>query len=193
MALPPDTRTLVWTVPIRRGPWCLAALVVVNLFFNDTGGKVHRYIGYAAAAVVALRLIYGLVHRRGPSGLRPPSPSACRAHLRAMCSGEVARAAGHNPLGAAMTFALWSLVLLLALSGWVSRWDLFWGDDWPIVIHEILTIVLQVCIVTHLLGVIASSLLERQNLVRAMVDGRKQVDEVPGRDGRASAAEVTHR
>lgn len=92
-----------------------------------------------------------------------------------------------------MTFALWSLVLLLALSGWVSRWDLFWGDDWPIVIHEILTIVLQVCIVTHLLGVIASSLLERQNLVRAMVDGRKQVDEVPGRDGRASAAEVTHR
>ena len=35
---------------------------------------------------------------------------------------------------------------------------------------------LQVCVVLHLLGVVVSSVLEKQNLARAMISGKKYVD-----------------
>jgi cytochrome b len=153
----------------------LAALVLFNLF-NDSGSKLHRYVGYAAAVFVAIRLLYALVERTGPAALHVPRPRECWLHLREMLTGRATRLPGHNPLGAAMTLLLWTLVLLLMLTGWISRWDRFWGADWPQDIHTFISVVLQVCVIVHLLGVAASSVLERQNLVRAMIDGRKQVD-----------------
>ena len=71
---------------------------------------------------------------------------------------------------------LWSLVLFLALSGWISRWDRFWGADWPLELHAWLSFALQVSVVLHLGGVAVSSALERQNLVRAILTGSKYVD-----------------
>lgn len=174
----------VWSLSVRIAHWSLATLVIFNLF-NDSGGEVHRYAGYAAAAVVALRLLYGVVGRAGPAQLHLPWPAECWAHLREMLTGRVPRLAGHNALGTAMSLLLWTLVLLLALSGWVSRWDRFWGEDWPQDIHSLLSTILQVCVILHLLGVVVSSLLERQNLVRGMIGGRKLVD-VPHQGERIS-------
>jgi len=68
------------------------------------------------------------------------------------------------------------LVLFLALSGWISRWDRFWGADWPLELHAWLSFALQVSVVLHLGGVAVSSALERQNLVRAILTGSKYVD-----------------
>jgi cytochrome b len=171
-----STLRLVWAWPVRIAHWSLAALVVFELFY-DSGGKLHRYAGYAAAAIVALRLIYGITTRSGAARLHLPRASACLAHLREMSGGRVARLAGHNPLGAAMSLLLWTLVLLLALTGWISRWDRFWGEDWPIDLHAALSYALQVCVVLHLAGVALSSYLERQNLVRGMLSGKKLVDD----------------
>lgn len=178
VSAPPTFYTRVWALPVRIAHWSLAALILFDLF-NDSGGKVHRYAGYAAAAVVALRLLYGIIKRSGPARLAVPRPSECWAHLREMLTGRVPRLAGHNPLGAAMTLVLWALVLLLALTGWISRWDRFWGEDWPQDLHSWLSWILQVCVVLHLLGVAAGSLLERQNLVRGMINGKKYVDTDP--------------
>lgn len=161
---------------MRIAHWTLALLVVVNLFFNDTGGKPHRYLGYAAAAVVGLRLLYGLLGPDSAAALRWPSPGACLAHGRAMLRGQVTRSAGHNPLAAAMTLTLWLLVLLLGLTGWISRWDRYWGEDWPLEIHAALVLALEACVILHLCGVALSSLLEKQNLVKAMFSGNKWVD-----------------
>ncbi len=167
----------IWALPVRIAHWSLAALVVFELFY-DSGGKPHRYAGYAAAAIVALRLIYGITTHSGPARLQLPQASACLAHLREMSGGRVARLAGHNPLGAAMSLLLWTLVLLLALTGWISRWDRFWGDDWPVDLHAVLSCAVQVCVVLHLAGVALSSYLERQNLVRGMLSGKKHVDDI---------------
>ena len=175
---PSSFYTRVWALPVRIAHWSLAALIFFDLF-NDSGGKVHRYAGYAAAAVVMLRLLYGIIERSGPTRLTLPKPSECWAHLREMLTGRVPRLAGHNALGAAMTLLLWTLVLLLALTGWVSRWDRFWGEDWPLDLHSWLSCILQVCVVLHLLGVAVGSILERQNLVRGMISGGKYVDMDP--------------
>ncbi len=171
-----SAQQLIWRWPVRLAHWTLATLVIVNLF-NDDGSKLHRYIGYAAVAVVVLRLLYGWFGRDGPARPHWPGFRSMREHVLSMLRGEVTRPAGHNPLGGAMTLTLWALVLLLGLSGWVSRWDMFWGDDWPHELHESFVIVLQVCVLLHLGGVLISSVLERQNLVRAMLTGRKRVDE----------------
>jgi len=166
---------MVWSVPIRLLHWSLAAIVFYNLFFNASGEKPHRTAGYAAAGLVGLRALYALL----AAGGRWPLPrwSDLRAHVGAMVRGEPIRHARHNPLGAAMALTMWALVLGLALSGWVSRWDRFWGEDWPIEIHSYLSLALQICVALHVLGVAASSLLERQNLVLAMITGRKQLDQ----------------
>lgn len=165
----------MWALPVRGAHWILAGLVLYNLW-ADTG-PAHRFAGYAAAAVVLLRLLAGLCCGASHSvRLRWPGLAACRAHGRQILAGRVASRAGHNPLGAAMSLAIWGLVLLLGLSGWISRWDRFWGEDWVADLHSGLATALEILVVCHLIGVLASSVVERQNLAWAMVTGRKRVD-----------------
>jgi cytochrome b len=173
----------VWSIPVRIAHWTLATLVLIDLF-NDPGGEPHRLIGYAALAVVVLRLSYGTWSSHEASRVGLPRVRECSQHLRGMLRGRVVRERGHNPLGALMALLIWTLVVLLALTGWVSRWDRYWGEDWPIEIHAWLAQGLQACIVLHLVGVLTSSLIERQNLVRGMVSGNKYVD--AGREGLTS-------
>ena len=77
------------------------------------------------------------------AGCGPRSPAArpaCAASSRRFAghSRTCARARrappGHDPLGVWMIWLLWSLVLLLGVTGWMSRLDAFWGDDG---IHEV--------------------------------------------------------
>ena len=110
-----------------------------------------------------LSTFYAIIERSGPARVHLPTPRECWNHLRQMFAGQVARVAGHNPLGAAMSVLLWSLILFLALSGWISRWDRFWGADWPRELHAWLSVALQASVVLHLTGVAISSALERQN------------------------------
>ncbi len=165
----------VWAWPVRVAHWSLVLLFAYAML-NDSGDQWHRYAGYAAAAVVGLRVLYGLRRHAGAARIQLPGLAAAVAHVREMRSGQVTRPNGHNPLGAAMSLLLWMLVLLLALSGWVSRWDRYWGEDWPIVVHAVLAYAMLACVVAHLAGVILSSVLEKQNLVRAMLTGQKLVD-----------------
>jgi cytochrome b len=73
-----------------------------------------------------------------------------------------------------MIWLLWSLVLLLGVTGWMSRLDAFWGDDGIRDIHAGLARALLVAVAVHLSGVVAMSLRWRENLVAAMLTGRKR-------------------
>ena len=165
----------VWSLPVRIAHWSLAVLVLIELF-NDAGDKAHRYLGYAALLIVVLRVAYGFFSRNEAARVSLPSLRHGSEHLRSMLRRDVARERGHNPLGALMGLTIWMLVALLGLTGWLSRWDRFWGEDWPIDWHAWLSRALQVCVVLHLLGVVVSSVLEKQNLARAMISGKKYVD-----------------
>ena len=75
---------------MRIAHWSLAALVFLDLA-DDSGGKLHRWAGYAAAGVVGLRLVYAAVERSGPARVHLPRRvragaicgKCCRAALRA--------------------------------------------------------------------------------------------------------------
>lgn len=87
-------------------------------------------------------------------------------------AGRSTHHAGHNPLGQYAVYIMWLLITLLGLTGWLSRTDQYWGEDWPVDMHIMLSFLLQGMVVLHLLAVVVMSVLERRNLIRGMLNGK---------------------
>jgi cytochrome b len=165
-----DGRVAVWDLAVRLLHWSLAALVLFD-FYQDDGGWPHRWIGYAAAGVVVARLSWA-VFASGAASVAALKPSLARtlAYLR----DGAPRTPGHDPLGLWMIWLLWALVLLLGVTGWMSRLDAFWGDDLIRDVHAALAQALLIAVAVHLSGIAAMSWRWRENLIAAMLGGRKR-------------------
>lgn len=176
----------VWDPVVRLTHWSVAALVLWDLY-EDSGGPLHRNLGYAAACLVLVRLAWGMVGS-GAGNLREwlPGASGVVAYVRAAVGGHPPRYLGHNPLGALMMLVLWVLILALAATGWMSRLDMFWGEDWPKDIHGVLAYVLLALVVLHIAAAVLMSRFHKENLVLSMVTGKKPA--APDQ-GKPSAAE----
>jgi cytochrome b len=48
---------------------------------------------------------------------------------------------------------------------------MYWGEDFPVQMHEILSDLLQVMVVLHLLAVLLMSRLQNKNLIKAIIKG----------------------
>lgn len=166
----PRGHVKAWGIVVRLLHWSLAALVLVDLFHDD-GGWSHRLIGYGATGVVFARLLWAAL-AGGADGLATLKPSlpGTLAYLR----GGAPRGAGHDPLSLWMIWLLWSLVLLLGITGWISRLDAFWGDDGIREVHAWLAQALLIAVAVHLCGIAAMSWRWRENLSAAMLTGWKR-------------------
>ncbi len=107
-----------WDPLVRITHWGIAAAVVANGVFTEGGSQVHVWIGLALAALLALRLAWGLI---GPTEARftafPPSPRRALAHVRDIVAGRHVSHRSHNPLGALMAYALWATLAVVIASG----------------------------------------------------------------------------
>jgi cytochrome b len=169
-------RVPVWDAAVRVCHWALAALVAFDLW-RDDGDYVHRVAGYVAVGVVLARLAWAAL--RGRHGLRP-SFASTRAYVTLLGQGRPPRSPGHDPLGLWMVWLLWTLVLLLGLTGWMSRLDMFWGDERVELVHSWLADALLVAACVHVAAVVAMSWVWRENLPAAMVTGRKRAVQPAG-------------
>jgi len=160
-----------WDAIVRLSHWTLAALVVFDLVYDD-GGYTHRMVGYGAAVVVLLRLGWAAV--RGHS--LKPSIAETRVYVRQLIAGKPPRSPGHDPLGLWMVWLIWVLVLLLAVSGWASRLDMFWGDERVEEVHTVFADLLMLAVAVHVLAVIVMSVIWKENLPAAMVTGNKRAE-----------------
>jgi len=160
-----------WDAIVRLSHWTLAALVVFDFVYDD-GGYTHRMVGYAAAVVVLLRL--GWAAARGHS--LKPSIAETRVYVRQLIAGKPPRSPGHDPLGLWMVWLIWVLVLLLAVSGWASRLDMFWGDERVEEVHSVFADLLMLAAAVHVLAVVVMSVILKDNLPAAMVTGNKRAE-----------------
>jgi cytochrome b len=172
----PRAHVLAWDIVTRLCHWALAALVITNLV-RDDGDYFHRVLGYGAVAVVLLRLTWAALSRsRGRLAYLRPSISQSIRYIRLLLKGRPPRSIEHDPLAIWMVWFVWLLVLLLGVSGWMSRLDAFWGDDDVHFAHALLADMLLVAIVVHVGAVAIMSLVWRDNLAGSMITGWKRRD-----------------
>jgi len=176
-AMQPDAHPMVrvWDIFVRLFHWSLVASFIAAWLTRHGNEDIHHLAGYAAAALVGLRVVWGVVgthYARFRQFTR--GPLTVLSYLRDIATGREARYIGHNPAGAAMILALLIAMAGTALTGWMMTTDQFWGVEWVGKTHERLADGLLILVALHVAGVIVASIRHRENLVRAMFTGRKR-------------------
>ena len=165
----------VWDPVVRVFHWSLAVSFATAWLTADDAGQAHEAAGYAAAALVIMRTLWGFfgtLYARFTQFVRPPS--AIVGYLTAATRGAEPRDLGHNPAGGAMIAALLIVIAGVATTGWMYTLDAFWGVKWVEATHEALANLLLAMVALHVAGVLLASFRHRENLVRAMIVGRKR-------------------
>lgn len=202
----------VWDPLIRIGHWVLVAAFATAYFTEGEPEWLHVWAGYAIAATVAVRVVWGFL---GPRRARfsdfVTGPGRVLSYLRHLLTGRAERHLGHSPAGGAMTVALLMALAVTAFSGmallaaeegegplagliaaqaperkieaWSEAYDYEGhgeeekeGSEVWEEVHEIAANVTLALVLLHLGGVLVASIVHRENLVRAMVTGRKRSD-----------------
>lgn len=170
-----ETSRPVWDLFVRVFHWSLVSCVLLNQFVLEAGEVPHRWVGYAATALVVARIVWGFIGSRYARFTDFfPTPGRIARHLRALRSGQAGFHWGHNPLGALMMVALMGLVLALGVTGWMQGLDAYWGEEWLQNLHEVIGEVLLVLAGLHAAAALVMGRMERTRLVKAMVTGVKE-------------------
>lgn len=173
-----STKTVqVWDLGVRLFHWSLLAMVTAA-YLTENFRKIHRYLGYAVLALIGFRLVWGFIgshHARFINFI--PGPARLIAYLRDIVAGREQRHLGHNPAGAAMIVALLVTLGAVGATGYMMGMDRYFGQSWVENAHKTLVDGLLVLVAFHLGGVILASYRHSENLVRAMLTGRKPLDD----------------
>lgn len=167
-------RVLVWDAPVRVFHW-LMVLTFAGAWLTAESERwrmVHVNLGYTMAGLVVFRLLWGVFgtrHARFTQFVR--GPAAVAGYLKSLLRGRPEHHAGHNPAGAIAIVALLLLAVAVPATGWALFNDL--GGHWLEDVHEGVANAMMALVAVHVAAVAISSWLHRENLVAAMVTGRK--------------------
>jgi len=163
----------VWDLPTRVFHWLLFAAVAVAYLTGgeDEGGQftLHVAAGYLIAALLTFRIVWGFLgseHSRFRDFI--PTPTRVKEHVQGLLAGKPKHYAGHNPVGGIAIFAMIAILIATLYTG------LFGGGE---ELHETFANLILIVAILHVLGVTAESLLTGENLVPAMIHGRKNLPE----------------
>lgn len=171
----PPAMVTVWDPFVRVFHWTLVILFAVAFLSGDDFETLHIATGYALLALIGMRVVWGFIgtrHARFSDFVR--GPSEVMTHLRDMLRFRARRYIGHNPAGGAMVIALLLALLGTGASGFLMTTDAFWDVKWVEEVHEALAYATLGLVILHVIGVLAASLEQRENLIQAMLSGRKR-------------------
>ncbi|MXN63620.1 cytochrome B [Stappia sp. GBMRC 2046] len=165
----------VWDPLVRIFHWALAATFAIAWLTGDELKTLHEATGYAIAGLLGVRIVWGIV---GTKYARFSDfiyrPSAVAGYLADTARLKAKRYIGHNPAGGAMVVALIVTIGGICATGIMMTTDAYWGVEWVEEVHEALANFALLLVGLHLAGVAVASFEHRENLVRAMVTGRKR-------------------
>ena len=194
----------VWDIVVRAGHWSLVVLFTAAYLSGEIEVEtLHAWAGYAILAIVLFRILWGFVGTKYArfsdfvAGWR-----ATADYARSLLAFRPKHYLGHNPLGGWMIVALLATLLLVCWSGLEvyavqgkgplaqttltpiaearahddeggkGSHENLWED-----VHEALANFCLFLILLHVSGALGASLIHRENLVRAMVTGKKRLRE----------------
>jgi len=169
-------RVKVWDLAIRLFHWTLVIAIAVAFLSSEEDSTLnnwHVLSGWIAAVLIVFRLAWGFIggeHSRFSDFIHP---SGIPHHITSLIRGQREATLGHNPLGAV------AVVALLALTA-ATVWTGAFGGEAAEDLHELVAWALLAMVALHVVAVIAMSILEKENLVRAMVTGDKPAARHPG-------------
>lgn len=191
----------VWDLVVRFGHWSLAALFLTAYLTEGKPMWLHSSAGYGVLIVIAFRVLWGFIgttHARFRDFAYPPREVI--VYLKSLLARHPRHYLGHNPAGGAMVFALLLSLCCTAGSGMglyaaengrgpvaaaaallrgeglspSGKYRRIGGEDFWEESHEFLANATLCLVLLHVGGVLASSLAHRENLIRAMLTGRKR-------------------
>lgn len=165
----------VWDPFVRLFHWSLVGLFAFSYATGDEWKSAHVVSGYLIGSLIAMRVLWGLFgseHARFVNFIY--SPVTVLSFLADTARMRAKRYIGHNPAGGAMVIALLLTVGGIATTGYMMTTDAYWGIEWVEDTHKILVNVALGLIALHVAGVVLASVEHGENLVRAMVTGRKR-------------------
>lgn len=178
----------VWDLLVRIFHWSLVTAFITAYLTEDDFLTQHTWAGYAVLGLVLFRVVYGFIGTRyARFSSFVTSPRVIWQYLRDTVAFRARHYPGHNPAGGAMIMLMLITLVLTCLSGIAAYGAVesagplgnqlgMAGEFWEDVLketHEVLANFMVLLIVTHVFGVIASSLLHRENLIKAMLTGYK--------------------
>jgi cytochrome b len=165
---------------------------------------LHVWGGYVVVVVVVLRVVWGFVgprHARFSDFVR--SPIVALAYFRDLLYGRVRRYVGHSPAGGAMVIALLVCLAATVTTGLMAYGEQGKGPLAVVMtnanansneaehralaktgreqaesaigeLHGLLANITVALVIAHIFGVAVASVVHRENLVLAMITGRKR-------------------
>jgi cytochrome b len=187
----------VWDLPTRLFHWALVACVIGLVITANVGGNWmnwHLRLGYTVLSLLLFRLVWGFV---GGHWSRFSSfiygPGTVLAYLRGDARPE--HQVGHNPLGMLSVLALLFILLAQVGTGLIADDEIaFTGPLVRFVSGETVSdatgyhkdigkFIVIALVVIHLLAIAFYKLVKKDNLVRPMLNGDKEVG-FPARSAR---------
>lgn len=169
-----NTTVKVWDWPVRVFHWTLAASVLGAFVTgeNEDFERLHQTLGWVAAGLIAFRVVWGLVGTRYARFTEfISSPAQVWAYIKSLRSGQPQHFVGHNPVGAVAVMLLMGLTTLSVYTGWLALAED--AAEWLEEAHEIAANTLITVVLVHVIGVLWSSRTHGENLLKAMLTGRK--------------------
>lgn len=175
----------IWDFPIRLFHWLLVITIALSYLSIEIGGvwaDWHARFGALALGLIVFRLLWGFFgNKQARFSQFLPTPSRLIQYFKGQWQGV-----GHSPLGALAVFALLGLTAAVVVTGLFANDDItIFGplyplitqsqSDWLTGVHAIAFNALLVLIVLHLLAIAFYWLVKKNNLIKPMLTGNKEI------------------
>jgi cytochrome b len=179
----------IWDIPLRLFHWVLVALVTCQLLIAWAFTEqidLHVILGYLTLALIVFRIIWGFIgttYAQFKNFL--VSPTSLVAYIRGLFNRtSQSKSAGHNPIGGYSTIAIIACILVQGFSGLFCDDDVFTAgplrhlvsDNVTSIFNQVHTLnakILVGLLCTHVLAIFWYLLVKRENLIKAMITGKK--------------------
>jgi len=187
----------VWDPFVRIFHWTVVVCFFIAYITEDEVMWLHELAGYTILVFVIARVLWGVVGTRFARFSNfIYKPSTVKQYFKDSLHFKPKRYLGHNPVGGIMVILLLVMLALTSWSGMKAEGISIFADNafnieiiksaiadddhenggnevWE-EIHEFFANATLFLVFLHVAGVIFSSLVHSENLVRSMITGRKR-------------------